>query len=751
MIQNLPRDPSLKDLSCLVDESAMIERIAANLQQDAGVEIVGCRPVYIRYKPKTSCLVQYEVTISDSTNTVVRLIAHIKTFNDDRAGRRWQSRKLGNLIDRDARLKPNLPFGRAAYVPELDGLLQFFPIDYDLPFLVKASSAPAMNRLLRKQVSSSGISVASTPELIRYKPGRKALFRYELVDDSVVYGKVHLDSRGERIAVGTRALVDAGFPTPPVVLALPDQSFIAHAEFSGTQLASMRAEANYEQLMEPLADVLHRFHSTEVPAGLVHTLSDEGERICETARMLATIHPAIGRRVNQLGEEIVDRLDSVDCVIATNHGDFYDDQAIVSEEGMSIIDLDEMRMAHPLLDIGNMLAHMRSDPHHPEKMADARDAFLASMQKRVSYSDRDVSLFESIGLLKLAPGPFRRLENDWRDGIERIVEMAEESLGASQGEGRPVPWRPNPQVIEDEALPQLKRLQDPEVMTSMLGHDVAEVEVIRHKPGRRAILRYELVDGQPLFGKTFASKRGSRVFGITQNITRARAFGPSVVLPEPVMFLADTRLLVQRAVPGTSVEPALLSGDVTLVEQIADALYAFHTSGIDLGREHNLEKELSPLRMRARQVGEHAPDLASYASKCLSDVFANRPETGAWRRLPVHRDFYHDQVLTNGETLAVLDLDDASMSDPMVDVANFAAHLILLGLQRGTDLDGLRDAFVTRYRSLDVTFRNDLYRYLVSSTLLRLAGIHVSRANGQHIAAALLEMSREMVRTQKRL
>jgi Ser/Thr protein kinase RdoA (MazF antagonist) len=121
-----------------------------------------------------------------------------------------------------------------------------------------------------------------------------------------------------------------------------------------------------------------------------------------------------------------------------------------------------------------------------------------------------------------------------------------------------------------------------------------------------------------------------------------------------------------------------------------------------------------------------------------------------WRWRPVHRDFYHDQVLVNGQRLAILDFDDGAMSEPAIDIANFAAHLHLLGAQqpdRGVKLEDARQDFVERCRDLDPEVDAKLLRFLEGATLLRLAEIHLPRQRGHIIAGDLLKRSLDLLQT----
>jgi len=304
-------------------------------------------------------------------------------------------------------------------------------------------------------------------------------------------------------------------------------------------------------------------------------------------------------------------------------------------------------------------------------------------------------------------------------------------------------------VIEDAKLPQLRALLDPVQMPRALSGmgTLQRIELVRHKPGRRVILRYTVrgVDGriEHLFGKSFASERGPRVFATARAIATALAFGDDVLVPEPVAFLPDLKLLVQRSIPGQPAAPALLAGDRVLAVRIATAFHRLHTSGIDLGRRHRLAEELAPLPRRVDDIHEGDRSLVPLAAACLAMIQRMALDAErTWRWRPIHRDAYHDQILVDGEQLAILDLDDAAMSEPAIDVANIVAHLQLLGIQRhgrATALATVIDAFLDQALTLDPRLDRRLLDLLQAATLLRLAGIHIGGQDGVRVATLLLD------------
>ncbi len=286
--------------------------------------------------------------------------------------------------------------------------------------------------------------------------------------------------------------------------------------------------------------------------------------------------------------------------------------------------------------------------------------------------------------------------------------------------------------------------------------EVTKVGIVRHKPGRRCILRYDLKVGvgghgrpERLYAKTFASERGPRVYAAIKAIETACACGEDVRLPEPVGYLPQLKLLLQREVPGLPVTREILDGNQQLASKVADALYALHSSGLDLPRQHDFDRELQPLEDRVERLCVAVPALAGVARRCLALLQRGAEQAWPWRWRPIHRDFYHDQILVGEHGLSLLDFDDAAMSEPAVDVANFLAHLQLLSLQQTGTPEALSDvatAFEARYRQLDPDLDAGLLRFLQGATLLRLAEIHLPRNMGEWLAGRLLDESERLLR-----
>ena len=96
---------------------------------------------------------------------------------------------------------------------------------------------------------------------------------------------------------------------------------------------------------------------------------------------------------------------------------------------------------------------------------------------------------------------------------------------------------------------------------------------------------------------------------------------------------------------------------------------------------HTVVDELKILMERldlARRAGVDSQRIDRVAAACraLAAGIASTPLS------PIHRDFYHDQMLFSPEVDYLLDVDLLSSGDGALDVGNFVAHLIELSLRR---------------------------------------------------------------------
>lgn len=757
-----PRDAVLPGIPTALDADAMVSIVGAHLEdcREGELRIVACHPVYIRYKPGTSCLVHYVMTFLGRDGATLATQGYLRLGDPQRTRQVWRDGSLQRLAGRASRRHPGPPRQRATLIPQLDAVLQLLPVDRELPSLVTLTSRSKMRRALGRSLTGPGRGLRlADPELVRYRPGRKALVRLRsrTSEGPVFYAKSYRDDRAARLFLLAGRLHEHGLPVASPTAFLAEVPAFVQAQATGRRLADLHADDDFVPAAALAGNALAQLHHADVNIDQVPGPIPGAGLVLEAARTLACLRPELAARLGRLSSVLAERIGSVETSGILIHGDFYDDQVLTDRGGVTLLDFDEARLGDPLVDIGNFLAHV-SDRCPPATANAAREAFLVGYGAQRPDLRRGVALFEAAAVLRMAVGPFRRLQPDWPRASERLVDLAERRLAEASAVprspvGAPTPAaRPRPAASSphDPALPQLAEVCDRTAMGRHLSErlgvpvSVQDVAVVRHKQGRRCTVRYEVLIGgdgpRGLFGKTHASGRAARAHDLLLAFASAPV-ADGLRLPTAVAYIEPLGLSLQSAVDGAPVAPGLLSGDSTLARRMARALHAFHESGTHLEQAHGLEDELRPLEARIAQLAIAEPSLSLRAGDCWRWLLAGTDRVTAWRERPVHRDLYHDNILVSDHGLAFVDLDDAAMSEPTLDVANLTAHLRLLAAQRPAarqSLDAVRREFLGAYRSLDPELDPTLLAFLEVATLLRLAHIHQPRPHGSEVAGALI-------------
>ena len=776
-----PADDALPELARFLDPSEMAERLFGALEDCRGgrLAIIGCRPFYVRYKQRTSCLVGWELAFQDAEVGSVRSqLAQGVLLDTNGAAAAWPSARLHRLVEKARRLHPGRPLDRAVFVQSLPAVLTLLPVDRALPALVTATSPVRMRRLLRHLDRTETRIEACAVDLVRYRPARKALLRYQLggPDPKELFGKIHADGAWEeRLRVEVEA-ARAGVPLAAPVGAVPYLGMIVTDRRAGRRLADLRGDPAHARPLPAVAAALSRLHMGAVAVVPPSAGSTEADLVRAAGDAVGVLLPALAADATRLAEAIAARIEARPHRPAPIHGDFYDDQVLVSEDGVTLLDFDEARLDDPLVDIGTFLAHLtlgeESVASAESRSADAeRQAFLeayaatpaGSGQRKVA---KGAALYESGRLLQLATEPFRQLQADWPEQIERRLALArlryEESRSRGTGVRRSVPTAAAQGTATiDPALPHLGEAADGDRMARVFSRrvygvpvQVRGIAVVRHRPGRRATLRYQLRVGagrgraEVLYGKLFASDRGPTVHATLGALNRATGRDSTAPrLPQAVGYVEELGLVLYHGVTGRPILSELLVGRTTLAERVAGALHALHATQVVLPKRHGLDSELGILRERVERLARTDPELADPSAGILARLSSAAAATRTWRWRPVHRDFYPEQVLVDGGRIVFLDLDDAAMSEPAVDVANFVAHLSLMRLtdDAADALVAIADAFVATYHRLDPQLDLRLVRLLQAGTLLRLAQIHAPR-RGRTVAADLVRQAETVLK-----
>lgn len=296
---------------------------------------------------------------------------------------------------------------------------------------------------------------------------------------------------------------------------------------------------------------------------------------------------------------------------------------------------------------------------------------------------------------------------------------------ATNDKGRQVFGRYDPDRRRfEEASP----LEDPDLPA--LRSWLEDGELQSYRPGRRATIRL----GER-FVKVLPLKKARRLEERSNTLTRVAA--SSGVVRGSIEFHESGALVFERS-EGTALHDALMSGDRRLPEML-------EAVGRGLARLH----ECRPTGLSTRSpedagawasvVASHYPGRASSYQRIGDAVDALPRETSPVGI--VHGDLHDKNVFVSERGVELIDLDMVHAGDPLEDIGNLSAHLLLRSLQRptgATPAQGWSEALVTGYRSAGGWAPERALEAASARVLFRLACLYLFRRRWMQVAPVLL-------------
>jgi energy-coupling factor transporter ATP-binding protein EcfA2 len=400
-------DPRLPQLPRLLDPDEMGPVLERSLGRQANVTAV--RGSYLRYKPGTNLRVQYEVEVDGSHHEAVAMIA----AKADLARRARKPQNLAAMAAMAAAVNGRSPAAcPLVHDGELDALIQWLPLDLSMPALLERPDA------LRARLREAGLPVEVSdgePRLLAYRPCRRAVL---LLDGHVL--KAYATELRYRAAEARLRGVSGRLrvPTADFEAALPDLRVTVQRYVPGRDPESASAMA------EAAGRALRELHASPV-GELGRFPAARQQAVAATfGEMVKAIAPHLGDRVDglvaRLGRAMPGDLPAVPC-----HGDFHAGQLRCGDEGVALIDFDEMTAAPPALDLATYAAH--------ELWGEERDLATAREileQVVAGYGSRPEGLewYFCALILRRSSHPFSRFRADWLRRVEVMVGAAETAL-----------------------------------------------------------------------------------------------------------------------------------------------------------------------------------------------------------------------------------------------------------------------------------------------------------------------------------
>lgn len=709
----IDRDGRLPGLATLLDPEAFLEAIHRAFP---GREFSAPQGYYLRYKPGTSCLIGYDVSTSSGRQQVQGKVYGPRT------GAKWN--KVAERYDHPR------PRNNAAVDREHRRWFGVFPADLEIPAVADDSEGAAHRSRLANELGG----FPSDPRWLRYKPERRAVCRYQVDGRQVVvryYAPDAYRSAASRWKVGLpeamlripKRLANCGSLSALATEWLPGEPWVGDGR---VPIARLHGE------VPALIDLLKRLHR---PAELnlpILAPEDRAREVIALERDYRYLGSRASARAKSLRELLVPAILASRHTYTLTHGDLHAGQILRTEDGLALVDWDELAIGDPADDLASLVAHLLLD----RAQTASRDAvweFAVALYESYVWDVRGMDWRHwttrlAAAIYRVGMRPFRARWDDWDDrGIELLdfaAEVFHRGASPSGRSGFASPSRGEEVIVEgilDETKAWSLNPLDPVAIApqvaALLTHAgnwdagsalLRRITVVRHKPNRRAVVAYAWVAGAGTPEETWRTVLGKiRFAGLKRNSAATQAWlseqgfavrsstatkevGATMdrvaYVPEVLGSIPAAQAWFQSEVPGTTLTTHLRPGvDSAIATRVAIALWEFHKAGAPASKAHTAADEFQLLASRISEAAALRPELRARLDRVLAACGELAAATDSGQRTAIHRDFYPAQVIVDGSRVYLLDFDCTAHGDPALDVGNFIAHVSEHGLRHFGD------------------------------------------------------------------
>lgn len=763
-------DPMLPGLATALDIDAVLEMLRRALPEcSERVELLGGNIVDVRYnRPATHCVVQYRLELKD------------------RATQRLSVQTLSARVLRDGESPPTLPPAQrdryaalsdnalrtpTLYFPAVQMVVYAFPVDVTLPWLFDALAPLAMTRELNRAWPQPRNSITQiTPQLLKYRPQLRALFRYEVLqadEETAVpqlrrfIGKMHMSSKTAKFFADAWALRQAA--AGRVGLAMPTgyiSSFhlTLQEHVQGQSLGEMVTLPSFVPLVRRTANMLAVMHGLSFPLLQCRTPQDEARLVRDFATVLSKIRPDLTQRIEGLCSRLAVELETSTRPCGPVHGDFHDFNVLVDGEQLTFIDFDGLAYGDPLIDVGRFLASLRKravfTSGNPSQLVEAEAAFWNEYLSLTSAEERRAQLFATAFLLKSAAFPFESRRPQWQEESTTFLEEAERvfrtttrstTTGGRTWEREPTrPFSNRMKWARDSSY--MQALLDPYVhkaygaeVTACRVVSVQETEKVSHVRYGLSGWRQDAPWTISLDGFVWRDRTHRALVPHLEALRAALDKSPEAPrLPRPIAYLPPLSMAVMEVPSGLQFSSLLGTPEAwEAATRVARALAAIHRVQLVLDNSFSLDDELLVLRQRIERLETRCPRLYTSAVELFAEV-RTQSRSISPRIAPILRRVGPGEILCQGKHIAVKRITDITLSHPLLAVGDFLARLTLTSLNHGNPQEITEVA--ERFRQASMVAEAVSYEAIASceaQMLMRLACARAERDSQQLIAERL--------------
>ena len=310
-----------------------------------------------------------------------------------------------------------------------------YPDDPYLPGLRHAASALDAQQLIPQYVPLHPQRLHV--EAVRYRPTTRAVLRHKAcwrragMGEVTLFARVMRPARVARLLAAAELAQQSGFVLPRLAGCWPEGGVLWLVGVPGDTVRSLIREGTPPD-PDLILDGLAQLWSASASPNAGHPLNvSAGFR--RTWRLLSQVlEDEEARQALRRAADVLGPFAEAWRPATLAHNDFYDDQVLLTPTGdLALIDFEETGPGDPLLDVGNMLAHLRWMARFgtATEMCDAyRHRFRSAALDRFGWQEKLLDLREAYALFRLSCNPVRKIARDWQQTVKTGLALVADVL-----------------------------------------------------------------------------------------------------------------------------------------------------------------------------------------------------------------------------------------------------------------------------------------------------------------------------------
>jgi len=322
--------------------------------------------------------------------------------------------------------------------------------DKPFPALWSALNAEIMNDNLAPMLgdvcSASAARFVHRAKLLAYKPGKRAVIRYDLDQLECqkyfsVYGKLYpepyLSERAYKVMNTLhnevfRDSTDLDVPEPLGVI--PNLGMLIFIPAEGKLLGDYIAMRSLDgdevvRAMELSGKWLAQLHTHQIPLEKEFKVENEVDNIREWAELVSKKYPDERKAATYIAEYLIQKTAELDFSVRVPiHKDFHYEHVLI-DSGLKVFDFDEMRLGDPNFDLAHFCANFYllayRNEEHTAAFTDLQNRFLDAYSNETGWQwDEKFLFFYVYSCLKIAKQLCKfRGPRPWPEGEEQQAQV----------------------------------------------------------------------------------------------------------------------------------------------------------------------------------------------------------------------------------------------------------------------------------------------------------------------------------------